>query len=97
MWDPMDTAEISRRITGAMRDTGLDGGMYGWDGNGMVKKTPFILLVGEKHMKSSTVMTFNKKVKHLHKGYVDELDELDIDDVPAVGITYEVPENVIAT
>jgi len=62
-----------------------------------VKKTVFILLVGEKHMKSLTVTTFNKKIKCLHEGYVDELDELDIDDVPAVGVAYEVPESVIAT
>jgi hypothetical protein len=48
-------------------------------------------------MKSSTVTTFNRKIKRLHVGYVDELDELDIDDVPAVGIAYEVPECVIAT
>jgi hypothetical protein len=80
-----------------MRDTGLDGGMYGRDGNDTAKKTAFILLVGEKRMKSSTVTTFNKKIKRLHEGYVDELDELDVDDVPAVGIAYGLPESVIAT
>jgi len=95
--DPTDTAKSSWRIAGAMRDTGLNGGMYDQDGNHMAKKTAFILLVSEKHMKLSTVTTFNKKIKHLHEGYVDELHELDIDDVPAVRIAHEVPESVIAT
>ena len=55
----------------------------------MAKQTVNILLLGEKWLKSSTLATFNKKVRQLNNGYVDEDAELDINDMPATALSYE--------
>jgi hypothetical protein len=55
----------------------------------MAKKTVDILSLGEKRLKSSTLATFNKKVRRLHDGYLDEDAELDIDEMPPVALSLE--------
>jgi hypothetical protein len=59
------------------------------DGNTMAKQTVNILLLCEERLKSLTLATFNKKVRQLNDGYVDEDAELDIDDMPATALLYE--------
>jgi hypothetical protein len=75
-----------------VKEIGLDGFQRGRDSNDMAKKTVAILATGAKLLKSSTITTFNKKVRRLHEGFVDEGTELDVDDLPALGITFESPE-----
>jgi len=60
----------------------------------MAKKTVNIILLGEKRLKSSTLATFNKKVRRLHDGYLDEDTELDVDEMPPAALSLDGDEQM---
>jgi hypothetical protein len=61
----------------------------------LAKKVVAVMAFGEKHLKSSTLATFNKKVRRLHDGFADEDAELVVDEVPVVSMSLDVPDNVL--
>lgn len=89
----VDTSEIVWRVANKIREIGLDTFLSGRDNNETAKKAVAILSAGGRLLKSSTIATFNKKVRRLNEGYIDPPDELDQDSVPALGIVFEAPEN----
>ena len=60
----------------------------------MAKKTVNIISLGEKQLKSSTLATFNKKVQHLHNGYLDEDTELDVEEMPPAVLSLDGDEQM---
>ena len=53
------------------------------------------MALGEKHLKSSTLATFNKEVWRLHDGFVNECAELDVDEVPVAAMSFDTSDNVL--
>jgi hypothetical protein len=84
-----DTSDCVWKVANKVKELGLDKFEAGREGNAMAKKTVDILSLGEKRLKSSTLATFNKKVRRLHDGYLDEDAELDIDEMPPVALSLE--------
>lgn len=81
-----DTSQSVWKVAHQIRELGLDKFKSGREGNDSAKKTINILSLGEQRLKSSTLATFNKKVRRLHNGFNDKEAELDIDTIPAVAI-----------
>ena len=90
-----DTSDSVWKVANKMREIGLDTFKPGRDGNDIAKKVVDIMALGEKRLKSSTLATFNKKVRRLHDGFVDEDAELDVDEVPVVAMSFDAPDNVL--
>jgi hypothetical protein len=90
-----DTSDSVWKVANKMREIGLDTFKHGRDGNDTAKKVVDVMALGEKRLKSSTLATFNKKVRRLHDGFVDEDAKLDVDEVPIVAMSFDAPDNVL--
>ena len=84
-----DTSECVWKVGNKVKELGLDKFEADREGNAVAKKTVNILSLGEKRLKSSTLATFNKKVRRLHDGYLDEDAELDVDEMPPEALSFE--------
>lgn len=73
-----DTSHLVRKVADKVRDLELQKFIPGREGNAKVKKTINILARGEEQLKSSSLATFNKKIRILIEGGVfeDEVDTL---------------------
>jgi hypothetical protein len=84
-----DASDSLWKVANKVKELGLYKFESGREGNETAKKTVNILSLGEKRLKSSTLVTFNKKVRRLHDGYLDEDAELDVDEMPTAALTLE--------
>jgi Family of unknown function (DUF6589) len=73
-----DTSALVWRVANKVAEHGLHKFQGGREGNDVVKLTPDLLAIGQQRLKSSTLATFNKKVRSLIDGEIieDEVDEL---------------------
>lgn len=80
--DP-DTSDLVWRVANKAKELNLSKFQKGREGNDLMKPTVDILAAGERLLKSSTLATFNKKVRSLVSGIV--IDE-EIDDIPPMDL-----------
>jgi hypothetical protein len=84
-----DTSDCVWKVANKVNELGLYKFEIGREGNEMAKKTVNIISLSEKRLKSSTLATFNKKVRRLHDGYLDEDTELDVDEMPPAALSLD--------
>lgn len=96
-----DTSHLVWRIANRARDCGLQLFTRKRDGNHCGKFVTDVLVVGEAKLKSSSLATFNKKVKAMVDGRrfdinVDQDDGVelqdDVDELPAMSLNKAVPD-----
>lgn len=78
-----DTSDIVWKVADSIRDLTLDRDNVTREGNRSAKKKVNTKAKGEKLLKSTTLATFNKKVRRMNQGFDDHEDELDVDEIPA--------------
>jgi hypothetical protein len=84
-----DTSDCVWKVANKVKELGLYKFEPGREGNEMAKKTVNIISLGEKRLKSPTLATFNKKVRRLHDGYLNEDTELDVDEMPPAALSLD--------
>ena len=89
-----DTSDCVWKVANKVKELGQHQFEPSREGNKMAKKTVNIISLGEKQLKSSTLATFNKKVQHLHNGYLDEDTELDVEEMPPAVLSLDGDEQM---